>query len=136
MTLKYELSNKIPNLPEIHTQISKFESSYSFTKTVISWFSGFMVCVTFYNFLASNFVIKYNSIIEKEVPVVKEFSDFSPFSSASEKISESVDTVANFGSGLAILASIPLIASGVFPWKPGYEKPFAPKRLLWFINPL
>ncbi len=123
MTLKYELSNKIPNLPEIHTQISKFESSYSFTKTVISWFSGFMVCVTFYNFLASNFVIKYNSIIEKEVPVVKEFSDFSPFSSASEKISESVDTVANFGSGLAILASIPLIASGVFHLWQHFAKP-------------
>lgn len=123
MTLKYDLSNKIPNLPEIHTQISKFESRYSFTKTVISWFSGFMVFVTLYNFLASNFVIKYNSIVEIEAPIVKEFSDFSPFSKASEKLTESVDTVANFGSGLAILASIPLIASGVFHLWQHFAKP-------------
>ncbi|AMW80500.1 hypothetical protein AMD27_16420 (plasmid) [Acinetobacter sp. TGL-Y2] len=123
MTLKYDLSNKLPNLPEIQSQIKKFESSYSFTKIVLSWFSGFMLFISFSNFLVSNFVIQYKSVIEKEVPLVKEISDFSPLSKASASISKSVDTVATFGNGLMILASIPLVASGVVHLWQHFAKP-------------
>ena len=123
MTLKYDLSNKIPNLPEIQSQIEKFESSYSFTKIVLSWFSGFMLFMSFYNFLASNFVIKYNAIIEKEVPTVKEISDLSPLSKATANLTQSIDNVATFGNGLMILASIPFIVSGVSHLWQHFAKP-------------